>query len=444
MNTAVIEILILLLLILLNGVFAMSEMAVVSSRRARLQQSADEGSKGAQEALELAAEPSSFLSTVQIGITLVGVMAGAFGGATLAGELALVLDNVPLLAPYSRSISVGVVVMAITFLTLVLGELVPKRIALGNAERVAAAVARPMHWLARVAAPLVWLLGKATDLTVNLLRVQPDAEQTVTEEEIIIMLEQATQGGSVAPLEEKLVGHVFRLGDRRVSALLTPRPDIVFMDVDDSPQVVLHKLADSGHSRFPVVQGDLDQVVGVVLTKSLLVQRLQEDDINVMAVMQPPLFVPEGIPALDLLERFKKTRTQMALVLDEYGGLEGLVTVNDILEALVGDMPEPGDEDPEIVKRSDGSWLVDGRLPIDEFLELINARDVPPQEAGAYQTMGGLVMTALERVPHIGDQFFWQGWQMEVVDMDGRRVDRVLVSWPGADDGETAVVDQDE
>ena len=428
MTIALVEIVVLLLLALLNGLFAMSEISIISARRARLQQLAEDGDAGANEALNLLANPGRFLSTVQIGITLIGVLAGVFGGATLSRELASLFDNVPLLANYSQTIGVMLVVMGITYLTLVLGELVPKQIGLNYAETISARVARPMTLLSRIAAPLVWMLDKSTMFILRVLHISPETEQTVTEEEIIIMLEQATQGGDVAPIEEQMVGHVFRLGDRKVSALLTPRPDVVCLDVADSTTEILQKISTSDHSRYPVVEGSLDKVLGVVQTKALLVQLLLDDGLDITAVTQRPLFIPEGVRALDLLEKFKKTRVHMALVIDEYGGLEGLVTVNDILEAIVGDLPEPGDTDPEIVEREDGSWLIDGGLPIDEFLDLLNVRELPAQDVGAYQTVGGLVMTQLERVPHTGDLFDWEGWQIEVVDMDGRRVDRVLAT----------------
>ncbi len=423
----VLQILALLLLILLGGVLAMSEIAMVSARQARLRRRAEEGHAGARRALELAASPGRFLSTVQIGITLVGILAGAFGGATLAAKLAPSLTRIDLLEPYARPLSVGLVVLLVTYLSLVLGELVPKRIGLGHAERVAAAVAPAMHALSRLAAPLVAVLSASTNAVLRLLRVPTDDGTPVTDEEIQILLQQGTEVGVFEPIEEEIVEQLFRLSDRQVASLLTPRGEIVWLDPDDGPQALLDKLERGGHSRYPVARHSLDRVLGVVLVKDLVEQQLAGRDIDLLAAMQPAVFVPDGTPALDLLERFRETQSKLALVVDEFGSLLGLVTVNDLLEAMVGELPEIGDSaQPEATRREDGSWLLDGLYPIDELESLLGLRHLGAAFEGRYHTVGGLAMTALGRVPSSGDHFTTLGYRFEVVDMDGRRVDKVL------------------
>jgi putative hemolysin len=420
------EILIISLLILVNGVLAMAEMALVSARKTRLQQRAEEGDAGASTALDLAEEPSDFLSTIQVGITLIGILAGAFGGATVASELASGLARISLLAPYSQALSVGIVVIAITYFSLVLGELTPKRLALGHAEQIASRVARPMQRLSRILSPLVRFLGFSADVALRLLRVQPSLEPPVTEEEIKILLEEGAEAGIFEPLEEEMVEQVFRLGDRKVSALLTPRTEVVWIDMHEPPEQIQHKIVSSGFSRFPVARESLDNVVGVVLTKDLLAQLLAGLPIDLKAIIRPVPYVPENMPALDVLERFKAAHTKIALVLDEYGGIEGLVTTEDILDAIVGDLSELGEMiDAEMVQRTDGSWLLDGHMPIDEFGELFGLADLSTQKV---ETVGGLVMARLGRIPSTGDQFEWNELHFEVMDMDGRRVDKVLVT----------------
>jgi putative hemolysin len=419
------EILVILLLILVNGFLAMAELAVVSARKARLQQHANEGDSGARAALELASDPDDFLSTVQIGITLVGVLAGAFGGATIARELATVLDNIPILSPYSQVLSMTVVVLAITYFTLVLGELAPKQLAVDNAERIASRVAPAMSTLSRIASPIAHLLSLSADATLRVLGVRPSSEPPVTEEEIRIMIAQGAQTGVFEPLEEEMVEHVFRLGDRKVSVLLTPRREIVWLDVDDPPVEVQRKITASGHSRFPVAKGSLDNVLGLVLAKDLLAQSLAGQPPDPQAVLRPAPFVPESMRALDVLERFKEAHAKIALVVDEYGGVQGLVTADDILVAIVGDIPGLGEpEEAEAFRREDGSWLLDGMLALDEFQEIFGV-EAPP--AAGTETLGGFAMTCLGRIPMAGDQFEWGGLRFEIVDMDDHRVDKVLV-----------------
>lgn len=415
----------------------MSELAVVSARKARLQQMAENGVPGAKRALTLAEDPGQFLSTVQIGITLVGILAGAFGGATVARGLGAQLANVPVLAPYAQPISVGIVVAITTYLSLVIGELVPKQLALRNAEALAARMAPSLALLARITQPLVSLLSASTDGVLRLMQVKPNVGPDVTEEEVRLMLTQATAEGIFEPMEEEIVDQVFRLADRRAGALMVPRTEIVWFNVDAPIEEVREEVVLSGHSRFPVADGELDRILGVVLAKDLLAQSLAGKEINLRELMQPALFVPEGTPALRVVERFKQTRSHLAIVIDEYGGVEGLLTSGDILSSLVGDIPEADeDEAAQAVEREDGSWLIDGMFAIEEFQELFEIDELPENGEGYYQTVGGFVMARLGQVPQPGDHVDWAGVRLEVMDMDGRRVDKVLAARiPAEDEG---------
>jgi putative hemolysin len=423
------EIIILLLLIVFNGLLAMSELAVVSARKARLQQMAEEGNAGARKALALAESPGQFLSTVQIGITLVGILTGAFGGATVARWLSSVLATVPVIGEFAQPISVGVVVVIVTYLSLVIGELVPKQLALRNAEGVAARMAGPLTVLARITSPLVKVLSVSSDVVLRVLQVKPSDGPDVTEEEVRLMLAQATAQGIFEPMEEEIVDQVFRLADRKVSALMVPRTEIVWLDVDASMEELRQEIVMSGYSRYPVADGELDKILGVVLAKDLLARSLAGEEIDLRALIQPALFVPEGTPALRVVERFKQSRSHLAIVIDEYGGVEGLLTSGTILASLVGDIPSvDAGEDSHAVQREDGSWLIDGMFPIEEFQDLFEIEALPEENEGYYQTVGGFVMASLGQVPHPGDHFDWAGVRLEVVDMDGRRVDKVLAT----------------
>jgi putative hemolysin len=422
-------ILMLLLLIAVNGVFVTAEMAVVSSRRPRLQQLANEGSSGAEVALELATNPDRFLATTQIGITLIAILAGAYGERTLTSRLGVYLEAIPSLARYYESLAFGIVVVAITYVSLVFGELLPKRLALHNSERIAAAMAGFMRFVSRLCSPLVALISGSTKLVIGALGLRPSAEPPVTEEEIKVMMEQGTEAGVFEEAEHDIVKSIFKLGDRAVSALMRPRRDVVWLDLEDPFPENQKKLATSLYSRFPVANSSLDNVIGIVQAKDLLTRCLEGDKIDLKASLRPPLFVPEGLPALKLLEMFKKSRTHMALVIDEYGGVEGLVTLNDILEDLVGDVASVDmPEEKQVVQRPDGSWLIDGKLQIDDLKDVLRIPVLPEEESGRYQTLGGLVMLQVGRVPVTGDVFEAVGHRFEVVDMDGKRVDKVLVS----------------
>ena len=422
-------ILVILLLVLVNGVFVMAEMAVVSSRKPRLQQLANEGSAAAQAALDLSSNPDRFLATVQIGITLIAILTGALGERTLASYITSRLDLAEPLVPYRETIAFGIVVIAITYVSLVAGELVPKRLALHNPERIASALARLMQLLSKIGSPAVRFLSASTGMLLRIFQLKPSKEPPVTEEEIKVMMEQGTVAGVFEEAEHDIVKSIFKLGDRAVSALMRPRRDVVWLDADDPFVENQRKLASSLYSRFPVAHGSLDNVLGIVQTKDLLTRCLAGSRMDLKSNLRPPLFVPEGLPALRLLEMFKKSRTHMALVVDEYGGVEGLVTLNDILEDLVGDVASADMPEERLVyQRPDGSWLIDGKLQIDDLKEVLNAATLPEEESGSYQTLGGFVMLQAGRVPITGDAFEALGYRFEVVDMDGKRVDKVLVT----------------
>ncbi|MBW4636635.1 MAG: hemolysin family protein [Gloeocapsa sp. UFS-A4-WI-NPMV-4B04] len=422
------EILIVLLLIVANGLFVMSELAIVSSRKVRLQNIANQGNAKARVAWELANSPNQFLATVQIGITLLAILSGAFGEAAISKRLIPILGLIPSLAPYRDAIATVIAVLIITYLTLIIGELVPKRLALNNPEPIALIVAIPMRMLATIAAPVVHLLSASTDVMVRLLGMTPSTDPQVTEEEIRVLIEQGTEAGTFEEAEQDMVERVFRLGDRPVSALMTPRPDIVWLDLEDSAEENRTKMTDSAHSRFPVCQSGLDNVLGLIFVTDLLGRCLSGQQLDLTGSLRQPVFVPESTRGLKVLELFKQTGIHMALVVDEYGVIQGLVTLNDIMVEIVGDVPSIDElEEPQAVQRDDGSWLLDGMLPVDEFLEIFALTQLSGDHRGNYQTLGGFVITHLGRIPAAADHFEWEGMRFEVMDMDGNRVDKVLV-----------------
>lgn len=425
----VVEISLIIVLILLNGLLAMSETALVSARSSRLRQCIEEGDGGARAALQLVDSPNRFLSTVQIGISLIGVLAGAFGGATIAEPLAGVLRGVPVLAPYAGPVAFGVVVVAITYLSLVLGELVPKRLALNGPEAVASRVARPMHFLSALSSPAVFFLSLSTEAVLRLLGARDPTEVPVTEQEVEILMEEGARAGVFEEEERELVARALRLDDRPVRELMTPRPQVVWLDADNAPEEIRRRAAQSGHSYFPVARGDLDDMLGIASVKDAWAREVAGQSADLLGSLRRPPLVPEGAPATVALEAFKRTGMPVALVLDERGHIEGLITLTDVLEALVGNVPD-ADERAEvpILRREDGSWLVDGLLAAEELKERLELRGLPREEEADYQTVGGMVMDALGRVPAAGDRFEWEGYSFEVVDMDGLRVDKVLVT----------------
>jgi putative hemolysin len=429
MDSIALEIILLLFLILLNGLLAMSEFAVVSARKSRLQPLADNGNERAQAALELAEHPDQFLATIQIGITLVGTLVGAIGGATLAHHLTPLLSAIPLIASYAEAISFTVVVLLLTFLTLVLGELVPKQLALHSSERLAIAVAGPIRTLAKLTSPLVRFLAGSSNFIVRLMGIRPSDEPPVTEDEIKVLLEQGTQAGVFEEAEQEMVEGVFRMGGQRVGALMTPRPDIDWIDLDEPAGAIHDQIVGSHRTRFPVAQGELDNVLGILHTKDLLAHGFLCDPPDIRKLLRPPVFIPESTEVLQALEQFKQTGEHFALVTDEYGSVAGVISPTDILEAIVGDLPAKGEPaELEAIQREDGTWLMGGALSIDEMVDKLELDNLPEEEEGSFQTVGGFVMVRLGEVPHAGDHFEWGGFRFEVVDMDGRRVDKVLVT----------------
>ena len=423
------EALLVLLLIVLNGFFAMAELAVVSARKPRLRQMANAGQSGAATALRLAESPGRFLSTVQIGITLIGIFAGAFGGATLARALAIWLAiTFPALAPHSGELALGLVVAAITYLSLIIGELAPKHLALRDPERLAAAVAWPMRVMAWIGSPLVWLLDLSTRAVLWVFGISSSPRQRITDEEIKALIAEAAAAGVVERAEQAMIAGVMRLADRPVGAVMTPRTKIAWLDLDDPPEQLQRVLQGGRHSRFPAGRGAIDKVWGVVQAKDVLDCYLAGRKPDFSALLQEVPVVHETTRTLQALELLKHSSARLALVRDEYGGLEGLVTLTDLMEAIVGDLEEPaGAKEPAVIQRADGSWLIDGSLPADELRDLLKLRGMPV-EGDRYYTLAGLVLARLGEVPKTGQRFDWGGYRFEVVDMDGRRIDKVLVS----------------
>ncbi|HZK31070.1 MAG TPA: hemolysin family protein [Methanoregula sp.] len=423
------EIVIILILIVINGIFAMAEFAIVSVKKTRLQQRADAGDTGAVAALEIVNEPTQFLSTVQIGITLVGIFAGAFGGATVARELAVYFTEFPALAPYSDLLSIVIVVLVITYLTLIFGELVPKRLALNNAENIASAVAKPMRLLSTITSPLVIILSHSTEAMLRVLQFRKITEPPVTEEEIKIMLAESTEAGVFEKAELSMVEGVFDLGDRRVESLMTHRSDVVALDLNDPADENLRKMIQSGRSNFPVYEGNLDTIVGMVSVKDLLARMVDGGTPDIKASVTKPIFAPQALPVLKLLESFKGTGVHIALVTDEYGSIQGVITLHDILEAIVGDVRTLGEPvEIPVVVREDGSWLISGDTPVEDIKKILSVDSFPGEELGHYRTFAGLILFILERIPKTGDHFEAKGLRYEVVDMDGNRIDKVLVT----------------
>jgi putative hemolysin len=448
-----IEGLLILVLIIANGIFSGSEIAVVSARKVRLEQQAERGNHKARAALKLANAPNDFLSTVQIGITLIGILSGAVGGATIAQRLEPLLASVPWIGRSSaEGLSVALVVGVITYLSLVIGELVPKRIALNDPEAIACAVAGPMRALSRFSAPVVRLLGSSTETLLRLMGIRDSGEPDLTEDEIKALIRQGAEAGVFDQAEHSMVQRVFRLGDRPIRSLMTPRTEISWLDAEASPLEQLETVIGSNHSRLPVGRGSLDACEGVLRTSHFLVaerlSRTGRDPSETAAspqpeaggpvalgpLLQPPLYVAETMRALAVIERFRESGSHIALVTDEFGGIEGLVTVTDLMEAIVGDLPSAEDEeDPSVVQREDGSWLVDGLLEFEFFKELVGRSSLAGEGSGDFHTLGGFAMHHLGHIPRSGEHFQIDGLRIEILDMDGNRVDKVLVSVLQAD-----------
>ncbi|WP_022654363.1 hemolysin family protein [Aquaspirillum serpens] len=422
------EILILLGLIVLNGVFAMSEIALVTARKARLSKLAEEGNGSARIALELGEDPTKFLSTVQIGITSIGVLNGIFGEAILAAPLAHWLQSLGVEDALASFSATAIVVVLVTYISIVVGELVPKRLGQMSPESIACLVARPMQLLAMLTRPFVMLLSVSTHSLLKLLGVKQQAQSSVTEEEIQAILEEGSEAGVIEENQRDLLRNVFRLEERQLGSLMIPRSEVVFIDTALSAEENLQRMVDSKHSRFPVCQGSLDQAIGVLHAKQALAQITRGEQPNYSADLMPCVYVPETLTGMELLDQFRANNMQMVFVIDEYGEVEGIVTLQDVLEAVTGEFTPQNGEDAWAVKREDGSWLLDGTIPVLELKDCLALKLVPEEDKGRYHTLSGMVMLLLGRVPKTSDYAEWQGWRFEVVDMDGKRIDKVLAS----------------
>jgi len=421
------ELAIVLGLILLNGFFAMAEMAIVSSRRIRLQQMAEQNSRGAVAALNLADNPSRFLSGVQVGITLIGILSGAYGGATLGARLGTVLDAIPLINPRGQEVAVALVVVAITVLSLVVGELVPKRVALVNPERIAAKVAPSMQILVLVARPLVWLLENTTALILAMLGIAEKTRERMTEEEVKLAIAEGTEAGVIDEVEEEMIHGVLALADRSVASVMTPRPDVYWIDLDDDPQTIAREVADCPYSRLVVARGgDIGRPLGAIQKKDLVGDLLKQTGLQIERHLREPIYVPETLPVLRVLETFRSVPVHMGFVIDEYGDFLGVVTLVDVMEAIAGDLPQEHGESEDIRQRPDGSWLVDGRVAIEDVVQRLGLHPINAD----YHTAAGLALDRLARIPDEGDTFDLDGWRVEVLDMDAKRVDKLLFTPP--------------
>ena len=423
------EIAILVGLIVLNGLFAMSEIALVTARKARLQKLVDEGDKAAMAALKLGEDPTRFLSTIQIGITSIGVLNGIVGEAALAAPLAMVLTDAGLAQNYSELVATALVVVVITYFSIVVGELVPKRIGQSSPETLARLVARPIHFLAVATKPFVWLLSSSTHTLLSLLGVKQNSGAAVTVEEIQAMLQEGTTAGVIESNEHTMVRNVFRLDDRQISSLMVPRSDVVVLDLGDPFEVQMATVQSTDFSRYPVIVGDMSQLQGVVNTRKWLAHTVSQQRHTLTAEdLQEPLYVPETVTGLELLDSFRETDDQMAFVVDEYGEVQGIVTLKDLIEAITGEFRPRNPETSWGVQRSDGSWLLDGHIPVPELKDRLGLVSVPEEERGRYHTLSGMMMLLTGRLPRESDAVDWQGWHFEIVDMDGRTIDKVLAS----------------
>lgn len=426
-GTLALELVFIVVLALTNGLLSMSEMAMVSSRKIRLQQAAQNGSSGAKAALKLLEEPSRFLAAIQIGITLIGVFAGAFGGANMSEQISKVLADVPVLAPYAEPIGLGIVVILVTLLSLILGELVPKRLALGNSEGIAILMARPIMGISFVSRPAVRFLSAATEGILKVFRYKEPAEPPVTDEEVTFLVKQGAESGVFEREEESIIRRTLRLSDKTVDEVMTQRIHLVCLDIDDPIEVQLEKIKKAKHSDYPVYQGSMDHIIGMVSMKQIFEKIIENKPIELKSLMQDALYVPETMAALKLLEMFKASGKHFAVAIDEYGGVSGVVTTIDLLESIVGEMPELGENrvGEYAVKRDDGSWLVDGIMPLDRVAGLLHEEE--EFFGDEYQTLGGFLMGELGHIPHAGNKVLWRNLWFEIMDMDGNRVDKVLI-----------------
>lgn len=424
------DVALLVFLILLNGVFAMSEMALTASRKARLQVMLEAGEHGAQTAIELHEKPTKFLSTVQIGITSIGILNGIVGDAAFSQPLAAWLaQSFPLMGDQAAGYTAtGLVVVIITFLTIIFGELVPKRIGQLFPETIARLVATPMNWLSTATRPFVALLSMSTEAVLRLLGVRGDASRSVTEEEIAASLEEGLDAGVIEQQEHQMVRNVFRLDERQIGSMMIPRAEITWLDAEAPLAETLARMAEHQRTRYPVVRGDLTDVVGVLPAQALLPALARGQQPDIAELVTPPVFVPETLTGMELLEQFRSSDTELVFVVDEYGEVQGVITVRDVLEAITGEFAAPADEDAWAVDRGDGSWLFDGLIPVPELKDRLDLKELPEEDRGRYNTLAGMIMLLLGRLPSTADRVEWEGWRFEVVDMDGKRIDKVLAA----------------
>ncbi len=418
------ELFVLISLILLNGVFALAEITLISARRSRLELHAKKGSKKAKAALYLSENPEIFLSSVQIGITLISIFTGVYSGEKFSKDLTPVLEQVPFLQPYATSLSTTLIVVLVTILSIILGELIPKRLGLMNAEKIALTVAVPMLYFSKMVHPLVWLLNKSTNLFFKIFSLKTVPDNQVTEEEIKAIISEGTEQGTIEEAEQEIIERVFHLGDRNISSLMTHRNDIIWFDLNDNESAIKGKIVENPHSVYPICDGDLDSIKGIVSIKDLYV----ENDFTLFKdLMKPTLFVPDNNSAYQVLEKFKEQKIHCCFIVDEYGSVQGMITLNDILEAIVGDMPEPESDEYEIIQREDGSFLVDGQIPFYNFLDRFEKTIWMNEGEQEFNTVAGFILHTLERIPHVGDKVEWKGFTFEIIDMDGHRIDKILV-----------------
>lgn len=421
------EILIIIFLILLNGIFSMSEIALVSSRKFKLESAAKKGNINAKKALELSNNPNTFLSTVQIGITLIGILTGIFSGDKMTSSIKALVENIEYFRPYSNSIAVFLVVMIITYLSIVFGELIPKRIGLAFPESIAAFVARPMSFLSTITKPFIWLLTKTNNVVLKLFGFEDQLEANATEEEIKSIIQDSAESGVIRQIEHGIVQRVFSLGDRKVAELMTHRSALIWLDITDNLDVVKKKIATEVHSIYPVANGDLDKLAGIISVKDLFPQNLTQETFHLKNFVKKPLVVHENTPVYNILEQFKHHRLHNAVIVDEYGAIQGMITMDDVVDALIGDATEYNQLDYQIIARDKNSWLADGQFP---FFEFLNYFGLPEDEnlTDNFNTLGGLLLAHLHHIPEAGEKIGWKDFSFEVMDMDGRRIDKILIT----------------
>lgn len=419
------DIFILSLLILLNGLFSMSEISLVSARKARLEHLAEKGDKKAILALALSNHPELFLSAVQIGITLISIITGVYSGERFGKDLQPIVEQVPFLKPYAETVSTTFIVILVTYLSIVFGELIPKRIGLLRSEKIAMMVAGPMKAFARLTHPFVWLLNKTSNIFFSIFNIKRSKDDAVTEEEIKTLITEGTEAGTIDEAEQEIIERVFHLGDRNITSLMTHRSDIVWFNLDDNEDKIKEKILQEPHSAYPICDGEIDNIKGVVSIKDLYIS---PDNTLFKDIMQPALFIPENNTPYQVLEKFKESKIHSAFIVDEYGSILGLLTLNDILEAIVGDLPQQDVPDYEIVEREDGSFIVDGQIPFYDFLTRFEKTEWMNEGEHDFDTLAGFVLHELERIPKTGDKLSWKGFALEIIDMDGHRIDKVLVT----------------